>query len=274
MPLAPPDMDDARGDFGEVPLKIASLNVNGLNIPTKRRAIYEKLRGGGFDICLLQEMHSSAASAHIWRSEWGGDVIFNHGSSNSRGVMILFRRGLDPTINSSASDDEGRILLVDLTLDNAQYVVGSLYAPTSENSEAQLSFVDLLEQKLNDLCSVNIILGGDLNIALVPDKDRRRMGHQRQPSDRASGRLLALIDDFDLCDAWRARNPDQRRYSFHRARQASRIDYWLVSEHLLDCCSKVDMTSTALSDHALLSVEFGSLGHRRGPGLWRFAAVF
>lgn len=53
------------------PLKIATINVNGINTAVRRRAFFEKMRKGGFDIGLFQECHSVAATAGIWRSEWG-----------------------------------------------------------------------------------------------------------------------------------------------------------------------------------------------------------
>lgn len=77
------------------------------------------------------------------------------------------------------------------------------------------------------------------------------------------------MDEWDLTDAWRYRNPSRRQFTFHRGQQASRIDYWLISNHLADICLDSDITHLALSDHSLLTLSVGNKEPRRGPGLWR-----
>ena len=38
----------------------------------------------------MQETHSVQDYFLSWQNEWGGDIILNHGSSNSRGTLIAF----------------------------------------------------------------------------------------------------------------------------------------------------------------------------------------
>ena len=52
----------------------------------------------------LQETYSIAATENQWRNEWGAEMISCHGSSNSRGVAILFKNGIDCTINHKIVD--------------------------------------------------------------------------------------------------------------------------------------------------------------------------
>ena len=47
------------------------------------------------DIIFLQETYSSPESIKRWETEWGGKIVSSHGSSHSRGVMILFKSRLD-----------------------------------------------------------------------------------------------------------------------------------------------------------------------------------
>jgi exonuclease III len=42
------------------------------------------------DIACLQEAHCSIDTILKWKKEWGAKNMWNHGSSNSRGVTILF----------------------------------------------------------------------------------------------------------------------------------------------------------------------------------------
>lgn len=180
---------------------------------------------------MLQETHSVSNNEHIWKSEWGGHVIFNHGCSSSRGVMILFRRDLTYKINLVSRDDKGRIILVDVEIDGNNYTLGSLYAPTADGSEEQISFMDDLEARINELNPINIVIGGDLNVAMDPLLDRRSTTLSHSYGEAMRQRVLALVDEFDLCDVWRKRNQAKRGFTFYRASQASRIDYWLMSMH-------------------------------------------
>lgn len=141
-------------------LKIASININGMRVAVKRRSLFDRLRRGRYDVCLVQETHSTCTEGGIWRSEWGGPAYFCHGSSGSRGVGILLSRSLPHRIVREVSDDSGRVLLLEIVINEVMYVVGSLYAPTADSPDEQSSFMDYLEEKLTDLQPVNIILGG------------------------------------------------------------------------------------------------------------------
>ena len=43
----------------------------------------------------LQETHSSQDCELIWADEWSGKAIFCHGSTNSKGVAMMFSKNLD-----------------------------------------------------------------------------------------------------------------------------------------------------------------------------------
>lgn len=156
-------------------LSIASLNVNGLKAAHKQRGIFDRLRRGEFDICLLQESHSTKSNGrqNIWKAEWGGPIFFSHGTSNSRGVCTLISRNFQHAVNQVVTDEEGRFLVMDITTDQKTYVVGNAYAPTADSPDEQDSFMDQLEKTINDFNPINIIIGGDLNTALDPKLDRQ-----------------------------------------------------------------------------------------------------
>lgn len=256
------------GASGVDNLKVASINVNGLRLAAKRRSIFDRLRKGKFDVCLIQESHCTQEEATIWRSEWGGPAHFYHGTSSSRGVIILLDRNPPYKVVREVRDKNGRILLLQLSTDEASFVIGSLYAPTADAPEEQGSFMDTLEDFLADLSPVKVILGGDLNVALDPVKDRNNNSRPTSNGEVMRLRVHTLLDDQDLTDVWRYRNPLARQFTFHRAAQASRIDYWVLSNHLLDVCSTSDMIPLVLSDHCLITLSIGVSSHKRGPGLW------
>ena len=79
--------------------QILSFNVNGLNGKVKRCAVFNRLKKKN-SIVLLQETHSSANDEHVWKSEWGNHIVFCHGSTNSKGVAILFPEQLEYNVNN------------------------------------------------------------------------------------------------------------------------------------------------------------------------------
>ena len=72
--------------------KLLSLNVRGLINPKKRRAIFKYARDRA-DLILLQETHSDTSSEEQWKHEWGGNIYFSHGNTDSRGVCLLIKKG-------------------------------------------------------------------------------------------------------------------------------------------------------------------------------------
>ena len=72
---------------------IFSLNTRGLRDVKKRREIFRWLKryykaDQGF--VMLQETHSIEKDEEIWKKEWGAEIVFSHGSNDSKGVAILF----------------------------------------------------------------------------------------------------------------------------------------------------------------------------------------
>ena len=67
----------------QVSYNVISLNVRGLRNRVKRRSIFCFLKDQKCDVYFLQETYSKPKDENIWRSEWGGDIFFSHGSLHS-----------------------------------------------------------------------------------------------------------------------------------------------------------------------------------------------
>ena len=84
-------------------------NVKGLQSSKKRLKQFEyfksKLKPNG--LLFLQETHSTIACEKKWKDEFGGDLHFSHGSSNSCGVLIAFYGNQDITVKKKLSDKKG-----------------------------------------------------------------------------------------------------------------------------------------------------------------------
>ena len=80
----------------------------------------------------MQETHSIAATENQWRNEWGAEMISCHGSSNSRGVAILFKNGIDCSINHKIVDPEGRYIILKACIqDKVKLYKSSINSPNT-----------------------------------------------------------------------------------------------------------------------------------------------
>ena len=72
-------------------VKLLSLNIRGLQDSKKRREIFTWLKHnhkGSKSFILLQETHSKKEDELMWKNEWGAQILFSHGTSQSRGVAV------------------------------------------------------------------------------------------------------------------------------------------------------------------------------------------
>ena len=78
--------------------------------------------------------------------EWGGDIFYSHGSKHSRGVMILIRPALKVENTSISGDNNGRVLIVNLTIQDEEFCLANIYAPNDQS--VQVDFYTQLKSKL------------------------------------------------------------------------------------------------------------------------------
>ena len=111
---------------------------------------------------LLQETHSTINDERLWQSEWGNKIIFSHGTSNSRGVAILFP-SYDWQLLDTCSDSSGRYLMVRVKIEDTEYIIVNIYAPTRDHRKEQLEYITYVRSQLLQYNDENIIIGGDFN---------------------------------------------------------------------------------------------------------------
>ena len=94
----------------------------------KRRTIFVWCRKRNADFAFLQETHSTIATEKQWKNEWGAEMIACHGGSNSRGVAILIKNGVDCTIYRKILDPLGRYIILKAQIQEKFYVLINVYA--------------------------------------------------------------------------------------------------------------------------------------------------
>ena len=91
-------------------------------------------------------MHSTKECAQFWEAEWGGKALFSHGSSNTKGVMILVNPNLELKVEKCITDKNGRNILLDLIVDEYHIILVNIYALNDVNQ--QLTFFKDLQNLL------------------------------------------------------------------------------------------------------------------------------
>ena len=149
---------------------------------------------------MLQETHSDVSVEEMWTTEYKGKIYFSHGSSSSRGVALLIPEQLNAQliIKAKEIDKEGRILLIHIEINNRDTIIVNIYAPTKDNITLQNNVLVNLNKILENYNDKPMIIGGNFNINLSDDLDKRG-GIGRQPSSYRDN-LIQFIDVFSLVE--------------------------------------------------------------------------
>ena len=254
-------------------IKFSSLNVNGLrsdgSIP-KRRKIFTWLKSGAADIIFLQETYSDPNTGIFWEREWGGRIIFSHGSIRSCGVAVLFRPGLNVNTEQVIRDDNGRFIIVQAQIGSAKCLLVNIYGPNRDNPQ----FFENVFLKCEGIDYEYFIAAGDFNLGLDANLDRSSSARRMVNSQNSANVIKGFMQQNEIVDVWRALHPQKRQYTCLRYSPIfkSRIDYFLVSQNCMNqvITPKASINDGYLSDHK--RVDFQSYLGNNGVGkaYWRF----
>ena len=170
--------------------------MRGLRDRLKRREMFDWLRRKKFSIYMLQEVHCSEITIPSWSAEWGYKTIFSCCTSAKGGVAILFNNNFDFQLKRTYVDPNGRFIICDITLDKKCVTIAILYAPNEDDPNFFLNFFD----HLNDFECDDIIIGGDFNLVLNLDIDKK--GSLARTHTESVKTSKGFCDEFDLVDAW------------------------------------------------------------------------
>ena len=77
--------------------------MRGLRQKHKRQRIFHYLQHkvNKEGIFFIQEAHSTKDDEEEWIADWGGDLLFSHGTSLSAGVIIAFNKKFNHKIGKN-----------------------------------------------------------------------------------------------------------------------------------------------------------------------------
>jgi exonuclease III len=265
----------------KTPFSILCLNTNGLRNDSKRKSLLRWLKTyyqAEEKIIFLQETHTNSANEKAWENDWAGDIIFSHGTNDSKGAAILLPKDTEYSDVDIHRDPEGRFVVMTVTINQSQVCLVNVYAPTGDNVPEQITWLNNLQIILDEYSHLNFIIGGDINTPLNPILDKYNAPANSQPSDYAK-LWTTLFEDLNLTDIWRILNPTKRRYTWRQGGKnsplkQSRLDYWIISIPAIFDLNTVDICPGFRSDHSLIEINFNKpTDVKRGPSFWRFNAT-
>ncbi len=208
--------------------------------------------------------HTEQVKLKKRKNEWGGQIVFSHGTSNSHGVAILFPPTLDYNILEKQSDNDGCFLLLKCKFGEAIYIIVNCYAPRQQYKNDQINFINFIKKEINNFENENIIMGGHFNFYMDPDLDKQKnmTGKDINPVFRQE--IKALLETINLADSWRIQNSNARRYTWHSRGKSARLDFLFISENLLNDINKILIKTGLHSDHSIVNLELNSNKLNRG----------
>ena len=93
-------------------LSIITLNVNGLNAPTKRQRLAEWIQKQDLYICCLQETHLKPRDTYRVKVKGWKKIFHAHGDQKKAGVAILISDKIDFEIKTMKRDKEGHYIMI------------------------------------------------------------------------------------------------------------------------------------------------------------------
>ena len=202
-------------------------------------------------------------------TQWGGKILYSHGTNNSRGVAILFKKKSTIRNLGSQADSSGRQLIVKIQIESEQILLANIYAPNTDEPEFFTGFFNTLEQELTD--KNELIIGGDFNLVLDIKMDKR--GGNPITHKKSLQVIESFMQDLSLSDIWRFQHKHEKKFMWKNCNPTLvmvRLDFFLTSYGLLDKLLSTDILSSIQSDHDIPVLIYQHSNMKRGPGFWKF----
>ena len=110
-------------------LSIITLNVNGLNAPTKRQGLAEWIQRQDPYICCLQETHLKTRDTYRLKVKGWKKVFHANGDQKKAGIAILISDKIDFQTKDVKRDKEGHYIMIKGSIQEEYITIINIYAP-------------------------------------------------------------------------------------------------------------------------------------------------
>ena len=215
----------------------------------------------------MQETHIDENLAKAVEMEWGGTALWAYGKSNARGVGVLINNRLQFQIMETYVDKDGRMLIIQIKIENQNYVIMNLYAPNKDSPD----FFQTAFDKIMQFDGKKIIVG-DFNTVLNNGLDRISASNKQCNNDNSAAVINNFIENTGFEDIWRVRHGGKTGFTWSKLKPtytASRLDYFLTEISLAASIKKADIKTSIKSDHKAVRLIIEPHDLEQGPGIWK-----
>jgi len=143
-------------------ISIITLNVNGLNAPTKRQRLGEWMQKQDPYMYCLQETHLKPRDTYRLKVKGWKKICHSNGDQKKAGVAILISDKIDFEINAMERDKERQYIMIKGTIQEEDITI--IYAPNI----GALQYVRQMLTSMKGEINSNTIIVGDFNTPLTP----------------------------------------------------------------------------------------------------------
>ena len=177
-------------------------------------------------------------------------------------------------VKSKVHDNDGRILILEATIDGSDYLLINLYSVNTEREQlTTIKNLNNLLKDFEDFHDKKVIFAGDFNLAFYKTLESEE-GNPLLKKHKLS-KIIKLNETFNLCDFWRVRNPHKKPSTFRQKHFTGiiqrRLDYIFISSSLHESVKKTEILNVLSSDHSPVFCSFvNNDTFVRGSGFWKF----
>ena len=110
-------------------ISIITLNVSGLNAPTKKHRLDEWIQKQDPYISFLQETHFRPTDTYRLKVRWWKKIFHANGNQKNAGVAVLISDKIDFKIMTITRDKEGHYITIKGSIQKEDITIVNIYAP-------------------------------------------------------------------------------------------------------------------------------------------------
>ena len=138
-------------------------------------------------------------------------------------------------VKKQQTDKEGRILILDVSANDSEYIMINLYNVNTEKEQIDVlsSLFELLEE-FDTNPTKQLVMAGDFNLFFESKSDTQ--GGNPTLNKKSLAKIIEFKKTYDSCDIWSVRNTKSKRFTFTQKHSSGfierRLDNILISNTL------------------------------------------
>ena len=210
---------------------ITTLNVNGLNAPTKRHRLAEWIQKQDPHICCLQETHFRPRDTYTLKLRRWKKIFHATGNQKKAGVAVLISDKIDFKIKTITRDKEEHYIMIKGSIQEEHITIVNIYAPNIGAPQ----YIRLMLTAIKREIDSNTIIVGDFNTPFSS------MDIFKMKINKETQALNDTLNKMDLIDIYRTFYPKTTEYTFFSSAHGtcSRTDHILSHKSSLSKFKKL-----------------------------------